>query len=701
MRKLFTLIALLAICFGANAKTVQDGFKDFSKETELSGWWSDQCKDRFKLEDGVLKYVSSEATTNNWDVQWWIMNGMSFDSEYTYNVTFYMKGNPAGTVGNVKLGDWSVGVDNYGKLNFSTEWQECTIQVSGDNLGGDGILFQCGSYIGELQIGWIKVTHEEAEDATPVKWRNRLTNGDAEGKYGEIACAQSKEFGQNLDAAGNPQPHDAEIMDMDGGKVFVVHSKAVVPPLVWEDDADNHKAGDAKPDNAWQNQFWITFPKPLKAGEPLMISFKYKASKAVKVATQGHRMPGNYLDNGQVGELSFTTEWKTFEKQIKASAETQSLAFNLGSDIYTEDIDFYFDDLALMEMDLEPGYFVASSNPETLIDYDFANATKFEADEDEQWAGAITAVVGTPGKKDSWVTKVMIATGRGNTKGFKASTIKLNGAIVNSIESWVNFVPEGNIEISLPVAGVWKIGIDEENTQICFVKLEGEKDKEVLDIKANPTKVVVKAVEREYLQNEAPEGYEFKKDAEDKDIVGQPWDNQFFILANRPLKAGEVTYVEFKYKSSIPAKTTVQYHGQPGEYKGNGLAPGNEAGTVNDVNFTETENTVKATFTIPNNAEGVQSIAFNMAEIKEACDYEIYDIIWRLDDKTETLINETGADNFIVKVGAGTNPVPAAIAEVAAAKKAVPTITVNLAGQRVSKDYKGIVIKGGKAVLNK
>jgi hypothetical protein len=112
------------------------------------------------------------------------------------------------------------------------------------------------------------------------------------------------------------------------------------------------------------------------------------------------------------------------------------------------------------------------------------------------------------------------------------------------------------------------------------------------------------------------------------------------------------------------------------------------------------------TFTIPNECagKGMKSIAFNMAEIRGACDYTIKNIVWKLADNTETLINMTGADNFYVKEGAGTEP------HVFSDPDAISTLTVNnpassaaynLAGQRVSKDYKGIVVKNGKKYISK
>ena len=101
----------------------------------------------------------------------------------------------------------------------------------------------------------------------------------------------------------------------------------------------------------------------------------------------------------------------------------------------------------------------------------------------------------------------------------------------------------------------------------------------------------------------------------------------------------------------------------------------------------------------------MKSIAFNMAEIKAANKYEIKDVVWKTEDGRESLINQEGADNFYVKEGAGDTPHvfvdPEGISSVVANSSNVSTVTYNIAGQRVTKDYKGIVIKNGKKVVVK
>ena len=69
----------------------------------------------------------------------------------------------------------------------------------------------------------------------------------------------------------------------------------------------------------------------------------------------------------------------------------------------------------------------------------------------------------------------------------------------------------------------------------------------------------------------------------------------------------------------------------------------------------------------------------------------------------KSLIDETGSKNFVVKI-LGSDPVVyddgTGINNVVT-NSAVPTVTYNLAGQRVSKDYKGIVVTNGKKYIAK
>ena len=725
MKKLFTLFAFLALVLGANAKVIVDAEVDYSTQTEvkMGGWSSESALARLSIQDGCLHFHSEEATDPSWDCQFHPIGGIEAEDGVTYTLHFKVKGSIEKNISVLGFGQTP-----YGQFAITTDWVEGTVDYvakAGDNGKVDGsILIQCGDYVGDFDIAYLKITHEGKEEK-PVQWENILKNGDASaawanpdaqtidnkysGEGAEEVCAYSKEYGVNEN-----NPHAAKIED----GVFVCRTQKVDPPLVWDEDGEQwgqkHSAGDPKPDNSWQNQFWINFPRPMKEGEQFKVTFKYKASEAARVTTQDHKAPGDYLGGGSYGDVNFTTEWQTYEKQVTAAAGVQSIAFNFGEDKqYEKDIVFYFDDITVSTMVLDKGLFAASSNAEAGIEYDYDNAVQFEG-EDPMWS----VTLGTKGKKDTWVKEVMISTVRGNDKAFKSATLKVTGTITGNEDDWLDYSEGANAKITLPAAGVWQITLNTEYKKISLAQIEGDEIvvKEPVDIVTNNTAIVVKGKAREDLKDDKNnEGViTVREDADDPAGVevggegheAQTWDNQFFIKANRALEKGEVTVLKFKYKSSVDAKTTTQCHGEtPGAYM--------HWSAIGDVNFTTEWQDFEKEFTVPNEADGMWNIAFNMAEIKEACDYEITDVQWYLkgeglaEGKTmENLIDETGAKNFFVKEGAGTTPYefgtdPSGIINVKKDAVKADGAIYNLAGQRVSKDYKGIVVKNGKKYITK
>lgn len=716
MKKLFTLFAFLALVLGANAKVIVDAEVDYSTQTEvkMGGWSSESALARLSIQDGCLHFHSEEATDPSWDCQFHPIGGIEAEDGVTYTLHFKVKGSIEKNISVLGFGQTP-----YGQFAITTDWVEGTVDYvakAGDNGKVDGsILIQCGDYVGDFDIAYLKITHEGKEEK-PVQWENILKNGDASaawanpdaqtidnkysGEGAEEVCAYSKEYGVNEN-----NPHAAKIED----GVFVCRTQKVDPPLVWDEDGEQwgqkHSAGDPKPDNSWQNQFWINFPRPMKEGEQFKVTFKYKASEAARVTTQDHKAPGDYLGGGSYGDVNFTTEWQTYEKQVTAAAGVQSIAFNFGEDKqYEKDIVFYFDDITVSTMVLDKGLFAASSNAEAGIEYDYDNAVQFEG-EDPIWS----VTLGTKGKKDTWVKEVMISTVRGNDKAFKSATLKVTGTITGNEDDWLDYSEGANAKITLPAAGVWQITLNTEYKKISLAQIEGDEIvvKEPVDVVANPEVLVIKATERDDLADEMNDDGTVKNQREEEGGTGQAWDNQFWIAANRNLAADEETVVEFDYVANKEAKTTTQCHKVGDDEK---PCTYQHWSAIGDVTFTTEEQHFVKEFKIAKEADGMRSIAFNLSEIKDACDYTIKNVKWYLKNETEgktmeNLIDETGTKNFWVKIDKsapyqyGTDPSGIINVKEDAAKS--NDAIYNLAGQRVSKDYKGIVVKNGKKYITK
>ena len=727
MKKLFTLVALLACVLGAKAEWVEDYSLDYSTKSGFPFYvmsyvpeWVDGVMTDFgamynyKAEADVAEgdNVIADVATDNGTVykkielaepgwhQYFIADGIPTELDGAYTVKALVKASEACTI-NVNMGwGWGDGQQASASVAIPTDWTEVEWEYSGIGGTSCNLVAQPGTVTATIEWKWVTVSHNQKE-TRPVTWQEWLTNdgqpiipgveteskwmGDAETPWDDaetrfddqtknyLICAWSKEKGRNMNEndGWDPFPADIEVDPKDpNNHVFVCHGQ----PATTEGDA-----------SAWDNQFWIQSPKAWKAGDQVKIHFRYMASQDVSSTdTQiHHQNPSDYLIWHAIGDITFTEEWQEFDGTMSIADDMAggwSIAFNLNPEV-KDAVDFYFDDLSWQSMVLDEGYFVAASNTAAGIEYDFDNAIEFAPDPEDE--SLIIATIGEVGKPDTWVNEAMISTVRGNDASYKSNTLKPSGNYVGE-DNWGEYTAGSLAKIKLPAAGAWKISLDTEGKQINILKLDGEEDQEPVEIVANPTEIVINALERDNTEAEQEGG------------TGQPWDNQFWIVANRELSTGEATVVQFKYKAAKAAKSSTQCHADPGAYL--------HWAAIGDVNFTEEWQDFEATLTVAGEANGMKSIAFNLAEIKDANDYYIKDVVWKTEDGTESLINMTGAENFWVKVGAGTAPYqydPTAINGVVVNKNTGSAAIYNIAGQRVSKSYKGIVVKEGKKYLVK
>ena len=753
MKKVFTLLALLTCFLGANAQggkweqvysidySTHTGFPFFvmgyvpefdngymtdfgaayryATQEELDGDGDAKWKDgetsvgTVKTEGGT-EYQKVTGANPYWH-QYFIADGIPTTIDGKYKVVAKVKASAACSI-NVNMG-WGWGGGQQAGTSVAipegSDFQEVEWQYEGIGGSSCNLVAQPGTVTETIE--WLSVTVYEwkKEGTRPQIWLQDIENGDAEKSWADLGladvkfddmdnnykiCAWGKERMVNVNADGGWDPFPATIEVEEGNPsnhVFVVHGKAATTD------------GDAA---AWDNQFWIQSKHAWKSGTKLKIKFRYKASKDVKVATQTHKQkPSDYLIWHFIGDIDFTTEWKTYEGTVTMAddmADGWSIAFQLNQND-KDPIDFYFDDLSWEYLQLDDGFFVSGidTNTNPKFEYnDLDNAIQFEEGESADGTPCLIAVVGEKGNSATYVDQLMISTTRGDDAAYKGATLKPAGKVKNDPDDWQEYTASSNARLDLPGLGVWKIYLDTEYKSIAFEMLEGTmyEEPDPIDIVTNTTENVVNGQERDWKPAKDDGN---PQDGEEGVGTGQPWDNQFFILANREIKTGETVTLKFKYKSSVDAKTTTQLHGEPGAYI--------YWNAIGDVNFTTDWQDFEKTWEIPhgdNNAEiSFKSIAFNMAEIKGACNYEIKDVQWYVSDaaleaegKTmENLIDAEGDANFYVKEGAGTAPyVVSGISAVVNEGKANGAI-YNLAGQRVSKDYKGIVIKNGAKYIAK
>ena len=155
---------------------------------------------------------------------------------------------------------------------------------------------------------------------------------------------------------------------------------------------------------------------------------------------------------------------------------------------------------------------------------------------------------------------------------------------------------------------------------------------------------------------------------------------QFFITtANKTWAAGEEYKISFWYKASAEANCETQCHLNPGGYKHWSMLPSNPV-------FTTEWQLYEKTGKIPAEGDGMNTIAFNLNVNKTAITYSFADIHWYAIEKVENPGDnpETAINNVAVESAANAE-------------------FVNAAGQKVGKNYKGLVINKatGKKLINK
>ncbi len=746
MKKVFTLLALLTCFLGANAQAQwEEVYKvDYSNFSGFPFYvmgyvpeFDNGCMTDFGADyryatqadldgDGDAKWKDGESSVGTvknsggteyqkvtgagpyWH-QYIIASDVDMVIDETYKVVASVK-STAAVNANLQFGNWGSLKETGVTIPESSEFQDVEWEVAGCMYNGKGfICIQPGTSTATIEWQSLTVYHKKKANQRPQVWLEDIENGDAETPWGDLAdvkfddqennfkvCAWGKERMVNtrVDENGNTvwDPFPATIEAEEGNPsnhVFVVHAKPATSESGYQ----------------WDNQFWIQSKHAWKSGTTLKIKFRYKASQNARAETQVHKQnPSDYLIWHAIGDINFTDQWQTFDGKMTIAddmANGWSIAFNLNAEV-RDAVDFYFDDLSWQYLQLDEGYFASGINTNTATSYDdLDNAIQFEEGESADGTPCLVAVVGEKGNSATYVDQLMISTTRGDDAAFKGATLKPEGKVKNDPDDWQAYAASGNAKLDLPGLGVWKIYLDTEYKSIAFEMLEGTmyEEPDPIAIVTNTTATVVNGQERDDLSDGTNQDGT-PNVREEEGGAGETWDNQFFIVANRTLAKGEETVLHFKYKASKDAKTTTQCHGEPGAYI--------HWGAIGDVNFTTEWQEFDAEFTVPNEADGMKSIAFNMAEIKDACVYEITDVRWYLKDAVnaegmtyENLINETGDANFYQKEGAGTAPyVPSGISSVVNDKK-VSNATYNLAGQRVSKDYKGIVIKNGAKYIAK
>lgn len=272
--------------------------------------------------DGAVVITNPKPIDPFYELQYWLVNGISLKKGTTYKITFLCKAegkSPANI--RFKMGDWNDNVEHNFEIPAGGDYKEVSFEIT-PKIDKNGLLFQHGDFAGKIYWKSIKITHSEAPSVEI--FTDCISNGEMK-TGGDMSNFVVREAGKG-DVAGTPIAGGP-----DGKNCIVVHANANAA-------------------NEWDTQFFIYTPnKTWSAGEKYKITFYYKASENIGADTQCHGEPGAYKHYACLNpNPSFTTQWKKYEANGTIPAEgdgMKSIAFNLNKGKKDHAIDYYFADI--------------------------------------------------------------------------------------------------------------------------------------------------------------------------------------------------------------------------------------------------------------------------------------------------------------------------------------------------------------------
>ena len=178
MKKLFTLLAasLLTMAAGAQAMIV-DYQKDWTAATSYGMWHANNtATTTYTLVQGTGFVVKNDvATTNFWDTQYVLADGLTLEAGVEYNIKIVMtaegegKGDD-GLIFRIGIGDWSI--KDFADTNFQPGSDiVLTNKFVCSNSAGNGkfVLCQSGHFVGTITIKSIEISHKDRSNKAKLE----------------------------------------------------------------------------------------------------------------------------------------------------------------------------------------------------------------------------------------------------------------------------------------------------------------------------------------------------------------------------------------------------------------------------------------------------------------------------------------------------------------------------------------------------
>lgn len=272
-----------------------DAYTDFSKMNSFPFYVMDYTPE---IKDGILisKYPGK------W-YQYFVVDNypVDVDAKREYKVTAMIKASEDGQI-DVQTGNW--GATTSQKMSVSTQWKEQSVTFSGITTEKAFVVFQPGTFAGDISCKWVKVTHSEAPVMEIPVTVGHLT------------------FDDDNNLGGWGMDNTPKIVN---GVCEVGNNAAKADP--WNAQVNY------EPGFAFEN------------GTTYHLKMKIKGSVAGEFGA-GFQNPDGYKGCGDFPTIKVTTDWKEVDVTTKCNGDNAlRLLLNIGKyagTLYIDDFEVYY-----------------------------------------------------------------------------------------------------------------------------------------------------------------------------------------------------------------------------------------------------------------------------------------------------------------------------------------------------------------------
>lgn len=142
---------------GTIMEDVQDALTDF---TTMSKYPFYVMGYEPTFEEGVMK----SSYPGSW-YQYFVISDFATPLPETYKVTALIRSSKAGKIG-IQMGNWGSTFSQ--SMDVSSEWKEQSVTFDNLTTENSFVVFQPGTFDGDLEVKWVKVTHQVAANKVPL-----------------------------------------------------------------------------------------------------------------------------------------------------------------------------------------------------------------------------------------------------------------------------------------------------------------------------------------------------------------------------------------------------------------------------------------------------------------------------------------------------------------------------------------------------